>query len=91
MLRREVWWMEDGGWQWEWEMQHAICAMQLLRHYTYTYIFRWIYPRGGFFQMMQLQLGLGGDMASVRCGVGPVELRHQCSGQYGVVVPRIWV
>ena len=20
-----------------------------------------------------------------------VELRHQCSGQYGVVVPRIWV
>ena len=26
-----------------------------------------------------------------QCGVGPVDLRHQCSGQYGVAVPRIWV
>ena len=95
MLRREGLWMEDGG---EDErmgegvgdaacnMRYAAMAPLHLHLHTPMDI-----PPRRIFQMMQLQRGLGGDMASVRCGVGPVELRHQCSGQYGVVVPRIWV
>ena len=67
-------------------MRHAAMASLHLHLHVPKYI-----PPRRVFQMMQLQLGLGGDMASVRCGVAPVDLRHQCSGQYGVVVPRIWV
>lgn len=74
---------EDGRGSGRCSMQHALCSYGAITP-THTYSDGYT-PEEGFSDDAAAAW-LGSDMASVRCGVGPVELRHQCSGQYGVVV-----
>jgi len=66
-------------------VQHAICAMQLWRHYTYTYISDGHTLEEGFSD----DVGAAWEAIWRQCGAAwvlYVKLRHQCSGQYGVDV-----